>query len=122
MLAKDELLDALETLGELLNGRGHRFEIVVIGGGALLLRDAIARPTQDLDVVARIEGARWKKAQPLPDALVEAIRDVAAALDLPRVPRDDKDWLNAGPSFLFELGLPDYFAFPGCIFCPSCLE
>lgn len=81
----------------------------MIGGGALLLQQLIRRPTLDLDAVARVEGQEWVTAKPLPDELVQAIRDVADALGLPREPRDEKDWLNGGPSFLRSLGLPEGF-------------
>ena len=85
------------------------FDLLVIGGGALLLRDLITRPTMDLDAMARLEDGKVLAAKPLPDALVEAIRDVADTLGLQREPKDDKDWLNAGPTFLLTLGLPDGF-------------
>lgn len=82
---------------------------MVIGGGALLLRKLIARPTLDLDAVALVERDRWVPAISLPGSLVNAIREVAVALDLPHEPRDEKDWLNGGPSFLLEMGLPPGF-------------
>ena len=81
----------------------ERFEIVVIGGGALLLHGIIERPTKDLDAVARVEGTRWLRAEPFPVGLARAIVDVAAALDL------QDDWLNPGPAGLVDLGLPDGF-------------
>jgi hypothetical protein len=34
---------------------------------------------------------------------------VGAALDLPHLPRDAKDWLNPGPSQLTKIGLPEGF-------------
>jgi hypothetical protein len=37
------------------------------------------------------------------------VRRVGAALDLPHVPKNDKDWLNPGPSFLTTFGLPEGF-------------
>ncbi len=110
MSTKNELLEGLAALGELLARRGLQFDLVVIGGGALLLRDLISRPTQDLDIVATIEAGKWRMAsKPLPEQLVEAIREIGEAFDLPREPRDDKDWLNPGPAFLLKLGLPDGF-------------
>jgi len=104
-----ELIDGFEALGELLESKGLCFDIVVIGGGALLMRDLITRPTLDMDVVALVNHGRWESSQVLPDPLVKAVREVAEALDLPREPRDEKDWLNAGPSFLLKLGLPTGF-------------
>ena len=109
MSTKDEIAAGLAALGELLASRNLAFDIVVVGGGALLLNDLIDRPTLDMDVVAlKVEG-RWSSPAKLPTALVEAVREVAAALDLPREPRDEKDWINAGPAFLHRLGLPDGF-------------
>jgi len=98
-----DLNDALTVLGELLQDQGQAYEIVLIGGGALLLQRLLDRPTKDLDMVARIEGDRWVEAEPLPAPLQAAIGDVAAALDLP-----DK-WLNARPTLLIRFGLPEGF-------------
>jgi hypothetical protein len=110
MRTKHELVEALASLGELLAHNDRRFDIVVIGGGALLIRGLISRSTQDLDVIAMIDNGRWIMAtKPLPEPLVAAIREVADALDLPREPDDDKDWLNAGPAMLVKLGLPPGF-------------
>jgi len=94
------LREALTVLGEILNDRGLAHDIVVVGGGALLLSGHIDRPTKDLDVVARVENDKWTLAEPMPADLVEAVKDVAAALDLA------PDWLNAGPTSLLEGGLP----------------
>jgi hypothetical protein len=98
-----DLTEALETLGALLDERGLTFDVVVVGGGALLLQGLVRRPTKDLDVVALVEGEAWVSATPLPDELTRAAREVAGALDL------GDDWLNAGPTSLLDLGLP-----PGC--------
>lgn len=106
----EQLTQALGLLGDLLRERGLSFDLVVIGGGALLLQNLIRRPTLDLDAVARVENDAWVTANPLPAPLIQAVRDVADALDLPREPRDEKDWLNSGPAFLQNLGLPEGFA------------
>ncbi len=98
------LREALTVLGEILDDRGLAHDIVVVGGGALLLTGHIDRPTKDLDVVARVENDKWTLAEPMPADLVEAVRDVAAALDLA------PGWLNAGPTSLLEGGLPAGFA------------
>jgi hypothetical protein len=105
-----QLTQALHLLGEVLKQRGLAYDLVVIGGGALLLQNLIRRPTLDLDAVARVEGKRWVTAKPLPAPLVTAIREVALALGLERQPRDEKDWLNGGPAMLRDLGLPKGFA------------
>ena len=99
-----DLREALETLGAILAARGQNFDIVVIGGGALLLLGLIDRPTRDLDIVSRIEGERWVEGEPMPGPLAQAIADVASALDL------DGHWLNAGPTSLLRFGLPAGFA------------
>jgi len=106
---KEHLENALRALGDVLEARALAFDLVLIGGAVLVLTDVAQRPTDDLDVVALVRASKWTKSKPLPEALVQAVRDVADALDLPREPRDDKDWLNPGPSVLFELGLPEGF-------------
>ncbi len=99
-----ELLeDALATLGEVLDARGHRFEVVAVGGGGLLLLGVIRRPTKDLDLLGVLTPAGLVSAEPLPTELGSASRDVAAALGLA------PDWLNAGPTQLLDLGLPHGF-------------
>lgn len=101
------LNEALWTLGELLEARGLTYEVVAIGGGSLLLTGMIKRPTKDLDLVARIDGGVLLTAEPLPEPLANAVRDVAKALGLA------EDWLNSGPSrgegSLFDYGLPPGF-------------
>jgi hypothetical protein len=104
MLADSNLREALTVLGDLLQDRGVAYDIVVIGGGALLLLGLIDRPTKDLDVVARVEGGRWLSARPFPEPLAQAVRDVAEALDLP------ENWMNPGPADLMDFGLPEGFA------------
>ena len=97
------LEEALQALGLLLESREQRAEIAVIGGGSLLLLGLIQRPTKDLDVVALVERVRLSNAKPLPDHLVEAVRDVARAMELA------EDWLNPRPTELLDQGLPAGF-------------
>jgi hypothetical protein len=104
-----ELEQGLEMLGALLEERGHSFELVVIGGGALLLSGWIRRPTEDLDVVARVRENSLIYAQPLPEELTRAVRDVASVYALPTEDTHEKDWLNAGPAYLLRSGLPEGF-------------
>lgn len=99
----DALDTALSHLGRLLTTRGEHFTIVVIGGGALLLGGWISRPTVDVDVVGLGEGADLETARPFPQALQEAVEDVAAARGLPAA------WLNSGPTDLLDWGLPEGF-------------
>lgn len=103
MFEADSLRLALSTLGLLLGDRGLTFEIVVVGGGGLLLLGVIDRPTKDLDALALVEGGEYRLARPLPKDLREAVEDTAAALDLP------KDWLNPGPTDQLKQGLPPGF-------------
>lgn len=94
---------ALNVLGQYFLDNQLKYEIVVIGGGALLLLGHIIRPTKDLDVVALMSGNELISAQPLPDSLVKAVAKVAMALKLP------KNWINSAPGDLWKMGLPDGF-------------
>jgi hypothetical protein len=102
MFDDTRLHEAMKLLGELLSERGQPFEVLAIGGGALLLLGLSQRATIDLDVVARRKQSHWTKSRPLPTELARAVDEVASVLGLPT----DKPWLNDGPSFLFEIGLP----------------
>jgi hypothetical protein len=102
-LGAESLTEALTTLGELLESRQLHFEVVAIGGGALLLLGVLDRPTKDLDIVALREGDQLSTAEPLPPGLVQACADVARAMGLAT------NWMNAGPTSLLEYGLPDGF-------------
>ena len=103
MLEGESLEQALETLGRVLEQRGLEYEIVVVGGSALLLMGIIRRPTKDLDVLAVVRNGEYVTAQPLPEGLQQAVRDVAAGLGLA------SDWLNGGPTALIQSGLPEGF-------------
>jgi hypothetical protein len=96
----DRLLGAL---GEQLAARGERFELVVIGGSALLALGLVERTTRDVDIVALRSGDDLEAADPLPEAL-RAARDLVAR-DFSLSPR----WLNPGPTKLLEFGLPAGF-------------
>jgi hypothetical protein len=102
-MIRSGLDQALQALGEFLADRGLTHEVFVIGGGSLLLCGYIERPTEDLDVVALGRNASLVSAQPLPDDLVAAVTDVAALYGLAPT------WLNAGPTSLLDLGLPEGF-------------
>lgn len=95
--------EALRTLGDVLSSRDLRFEIVAVGGSALLLLGMGTRPTKDLDIVAVGSPPAPRKADPLPDQLVEAAREVASNLGLV------DNWLNPGPASLMDFGLPEGF-------------
>lgn len=99
--AADRLLSAL---GEQLQHAGHRYGLVVVGGSALLALGLVTRATKDVDVVAfERDGQMIAPPKPLPDGLIQARDRVSRDFGLP------EEWLNAGPSSLLELGLPEGF-------------
>lgn len=97
------LNEALEILGSYLMDKGLKYEVVAIGGGALLLLGNIIRPTKDLDIVALIDDNELISARPLPNQLLAAIREVGSALKLP------ENWINSAPADLWKMGLPNGF-------------
>jgi hypothetical protein len=102
-MEEEAIQQALELLGSLIEQRGLGYEIVVIGGSALLLLGIIQRPTKDLDVLAVVVHGEYASAQPLPIELEKAVRDVAKELGLA------SDWLNSGPTAQLQSGLPPGF-------------
>ncbi len=99
-MARERLDDALATLGALLEERGERAGVLVIGGASLLLLGVIERPTADIDVVGYPSSDGYTKAEQLPDFLATAVRDVGDALGL------GPTWFNSGPAGLVDFGLP----------------
>jgi Nucleotidyltransferase of unknown function (DUF6036) len=104
MFQADGLRQALAALGTLLIDRGLDYELVIVGGGGLLLLGLISRPTKDLDALALVENGHYALARPLPQPLLEAVEDTGNALGL------GSDWLNPGPTDQLTQGLPDGFA------------
>lgn len=102
-MEEDAIEHALDLLGRLLAERGFSYEIVVVGGSALLLLGIIRRPTHDLDVVAVVDDGEYISAQPLPLELGSAAHDVAAQMAL------TPDWLNGVVSAQLQSGLPPAF-------------
>ena len=96
----DELLFAL---GEQLAVADQTFDLVVIGGSALLALGLVERTTRDVDVLAIASPEGLVPADPLPSALAHARARVAQDFGLPA------DWLNPGPTELLRFGLPDGF-------------
>ena len=94
---------ALATLGKMLQDKNLDYQIVAIGGGALLLIGLMIRTTKDLDLVALVDNGEFISAKPLPNPLVQAIEEVAIAFNM------SKDWINIGPSDLLIFGLPHDF-------------
>lgn len=102
-ITQETLNQILAALGEQLQARDAREEIIVIGGSALLALGFVTRATKDVDIVGLAENGELRPATPLPASLQEA-RD--------RVGRDfglGENWLNAGPTDLLQFGLPEAF-------------
>ncbi len=122
---KTRVEELFSALAEQLAAAGERYELVIIGGAALLALAMTDRVTTDIDVVALRIGADGtleppravgdidvvavgaapglRKADPLPDEVARAGERVAADFGL------KQDWLNPGPSALMDFGLPDGF-------------
>lgn len=98
------ILQALTVLGQVLFDRHLHYEVVAIGGSGLLLLGMITRPTKDVDLIAYVDQGVFVSAKHLPKPLLEAIDEVGVALHL------GEHWINAGPSDLFSMGLPEGFA------------
>ncbi|MDE3075427.1 MAG: hypothetical protein KGJ86_08360 [Chloroflexota bacterium] len=99
----DRAHELLAALGEQLAAEGARFELVVIGGSALLAIGLISRPTQDVDVVGLLSPQGLIDPRPLPEPLRIARDRVARDFAVP------ENWLNAAPASLLDFGLPDGF-------------
>lgn len=98
------LRSTLTVLADTLADRGVSAHIAIVGGGALLLREGLQRPTQDVDVVAAsVGGEPLRRQYVLPLELREAAADVGRLLDL------DLDWLNSGALGAIGHLLPEGF-------------
>lgn len=95
--------ELLTALSEQLASRQRHYEMVIVGGSALLALGFVDRPTKDVDVVALRDVGSLRKADPLPPELVDACNRVARDFGVPA------DWLNAGPAALMDFGLPTGF-------------
>ncbi len=103
-IGRTQLETALRALGELLEARALHYEVVLIGGGNLILRGLVTRPsTKDLDLLGEWTADGIKAMRPMPEPLRIAVSDVARAYGLA------SDWVNLGPESLLDLGLPDGF-------------
>jgi hypothetical protein len=101
---EDHLDEVLSALSEQLERSGSHYEIVVVGGSALIALGFIQRPTKDVDVIALREMDALEKADPLPQDLQKASDRVARDFGL------QDGWINAGPASLMDLGgLPEGF-------------
>jgi len=103
-IGRTQLETALRALGELLEARGLHYEVVLIGGGNLILRGLVTRPaTKDLDLLGEWTADGIKPMRPMPEPLRSAVVDVARTYGLAG------DWVNLGPESLLDLGLPAGF-------------
>jgi hypothetical protein len=99
----EKLAESLGAVSEHLERASRHYELVAVGGSALLALGLITRPTKDVDIVAFVDGGVLQTADPLPPELVAARDRVARDFGLA------EDWINAGPTGLLDLGLPDGF-------------
>jgi hypothetical protein len=99
----EQVNELLAALGEQLAAAGRPYELVVIGGSALLALGMIDRATRDIDLLALRTGDELRRPDPLPTGLVTAAERVGRDFGLPR------DWLNAGPASMLDLGMPAGF-------------
>ena len=104
-IGRAQLETALTALGEVLAARELHYEVVLVGGGNLILRELIARPTtKDLDILGTRTANGVAQIRPMPEPLRDAVIDVGRAYGLA------DDWLNTGPDSLLDLGLPEGFS------------
>ena len=96
----EEIESALRTLGAILQDRGTPFDLLIVGGGDLLLLGLIDRATADVDVIGVKDGSHYQQATELPEPLLSAAADVADTLGI------SAKWINSGPASLMEFGLP----------------
>jgi len=90
--SENQLHEALDLLGALLEESGVSISLVVAGGSALLAQKITSRNTHDVDVIA-LDGGDTR-AHPFPEALTEAADRVARELDLA------PNWLNNSMSLI----------------------
>lgn len=103
-IGQTQLDTVLKALGELLDARGLHYELVLIGGGSLILRGLVTRPTtKDVDILGEWTPDGVKAMHLIPEPLRLAVVDVARTYGLA------SDWVNLGPASLLDLGLPAGF-------------
>lgn len=97
--SRGRLRRALRLVGELLEARRYRVEVVIIGGSAMLLGGLNSRPTRDVDIVAFVVDGSLTKPARVPDPLARAAAATALELGL------EPGWLNIGPTDLLDADL-----------------
>ena len=82
-IGRTQLEAALRALGELLATRALHYEVVLIGGGNLILRGLVTRPTtRDLDLLGEWTLDGIKPMRPMPEPLRSAVSDIARTYGL----------------------------------------
>ena len=80
ILSKEEIIRALERLGQLAQAQGYEIELIMVGGAAMVLAYGARQSTHDVDVVIlKPREARMTR---------ELAKNVARELDW------NEDWLN----------------------------
>ena len=92
----------LRAISDRLARAGATVHIVVLGGAAMNLHGFVQRPTRDVDVLARADGAAGalRHPEPLPETLREAIAEVAVDFNQP------PNWMNTVVAHQWVTGLP----------------
>lgn len=83
----------LGALAQQLQLADEAFDLVIVGGAALLEQGFVSRATADIDVLAICGLSGLMSADPLPEALIRARDRVTRDLRV-----DDPEWLKAGPA------------------------
>lgn len=100
MEGEPQLIRALRELGSACAARAEAWEVLVIGGTALLLLGSTTRTTGDVDIAAIVVDGSLRRSKPLPQSLLELGRVVAERHGLP------PEWLDTNSTSLLELPLP----------------
>ncbi len=107
MLYPDRLENILQAVGDLLEAEGAQLGVVVVGGASLNLLGFVTRTTDDVDVIAQVEGyvsqdVKLLPPEPLPDALQRAVARVARDFGLPET------WMNTEIGAQWSQGVPPW--------------
>ena len=100
-LGKQEVIDALRRMGELAAARGHKLDLMLVGGGVMVLVFETRQTTRDLDVLV------------IPPTDAADVRVLAATVGAER--GWPENWLNdAAKGFMVGVSLgPVIFAADG---------
>ncbi len=107
-IGKQDLIAALTRLGELAAAQGMKLDLLLLGGGVMVLAFGTRQATRDVDVVV------------LPPSKPSAVRELAATVAAERGWPDD--WLNdAAKGYMVKLSSgPVVFSAPGIdVRCPA---